>query len=273
MSTVNEYYTHSDGVPAQLTRGSSSAIRAEFDAIEAAFFQVGVKLAAATASVDFNLIYQGSLTADPTVRYDGTALQDGDLYFNATDKVMKTFLSGTWYAPPSVTNIVPASGGTFTGAIFGTSATFSSSLQASGFIGSGAGLTGLTLAQITNALGYVPLKKTGDSMTGQLNGTVIILSGSLTAQDVTITSDEKRKMKWRAITSDVLDQFAAMKKVGFYKDKKTHEDMVGVGMQSLREIMPEAVTEDGVRYGQAALAMLQPLIKRVQELEKKLEQK
>lgn len=270
MTTTNDYYNHTDGVPAQLTRGSSSAIRAEFDAIEAAFYQVGLKLAAATSSADFSLIYQGALAADPTVRYDGTALQDGDLYFNTVDKVFKAFDSGAWYAPPTTGSVLLKSGGTLTGALFGTTATFTSSVQASGFIGSGAGLTGLTLAQITNALGYTPLKKTGDTMTGQLNGTVIVLSGILTAQDVMITSDERHKMKWAKLTNDDLDAFAGLKKVGTYTDKKTGKRMIGVGMQSMRGILPESASDDGVRYAQTALAMLHPLIKRVQELEKKL---
>ena len=41
-------------------------------------------------------MYLGPKDSDPTTRNDGSALQTGDLYFNTTDKVMKTFDGTNW---------------------------------------------------------------------------------------------------------------------------------------------------------------------------------
>jgi len=40
--------------------------------------------------------YLGAKTEDPTVRNDGSSLQMGDLYFNTTSKVMKTYDGNSW---------------------------------------------------------------------------------------------------------------------------------------------------------------------------------
>lgn len=272
---ANNYYTHTSGQPTQLSRGSSSAIRAEFDAIEAAFYKIGQELGAASSAADFKLIYQGARASDPTQRYNGTQLQNGDLYFNTSVLVMKSFANGTWYSLVTSTSAMLKDGGEFTGPIKGTSAEFSSSVKAAGFTGSGAGLTDMTSLQITSALGFTPLNKAGDSMTGQLNGTVAVFTGSVTGADIIISSDERRKQKWEKLPDDIIDQFAAIKKIGTYFDKKQKMRKAGVGAQSMIPILPEAVAigddmQLGVAYGQAALVLLHKAIKRIQQLEKRL---
>jgi hypothetical protein len=272
---ANEYYMHSSGQPVQLSRGASGAIRAEFDAIQAAFDKVETNLGAASSAADFKLIYQGALSTDPTQRYNGTQLQNGDLYFNTVAAVFKSFYNGAWFALPTSSSVMLKDGGTFLGPIGGTSAVFTSSITAAGFIGSGAGLTGLTSGQITNALAYVPLNKAGDTMTGVLNGTVVVLTGTVTASDFIMVSDEKNKMKWEKLPDDVLDKFAAMKKIGVYTEKKSKNRRVGAGAQSMAEIheLLSGTDDDGnlgINYGADALVLLHMAMQRIKALEKRL---
>lgn len=272
---ANDYYNHTSGQPTQLSRGASAAIRAEFDAIEAAFYDVGLALSSASSAADFKLIYQGSRSTDPTQRYNGTQLQNGDLYFNSSSKVMKSFSDGVWYALATASSAMLKDGGAFTGPISGTSASFSGSVTAAGFTGSGAGLTNFTTLQITNALGYTPLNKAGDTMAGQLNGTVAVFSGSVTGSDLIISSDERRKQKWEKLPDSILDDFAALKKVGTYFDRKLKKRMAGAGAQSMKKVLSEVVSmgDDellGIAYGQASLVLVHKLIQRVQKLEKRI---
>lgn len=274
---ANSYYV-STGQPVTLSRGSSALIRAQFAAIENAFYAVELQLSASASAADFKLIYQGARSSDPTQRYNGTQLQNGDLYFNTSSKVMKSFADGAWYALVTSSAAMLKDGGTFTGSIAGTSAVFSSSVTASGFIGSGAGLTGLTSSQITTALAFTPVNAAGDTMTGQLNGTTAVYSSTVRASNFIMSSDERGKMKWKKVEGDVLDRFAKVKKVGLFTDKKTKRVMVGAGAQSMREILPESVFEDekgklGIDYGPAALVLIHELTKRVIALEKELEKR
>lgn len=271
----NTLYNHSSGAPVQLSRGSSAAIRAEFDAIAAAFTLVQNQLSAASSAADFKLIYQGSAAADPTQRYNGSQLQNGDLYFNTTVKVMKSFADGQWYALVTSSAAMLKDGGTFTGNISGTSASFSGSVTAAGFIGEGKGITGMTVAQIVQFLGYTPVNRAGDTMTGQLNGTVAVFTGSVTAADLIHSSDERRKQKWESLPDSILDDFAAIKKIGTYFDKRLKSRRVGVGAQSLKPVLPEAVFEDddgelAVAYANSALVLLHKAVKRIQVLEKRI---
>lgn len=271
----NAYYNHTSGQPIHLSRGASSAIRAELDAIDSAFYKVGQDLAAASSAADFKLIYQGSRESDPTQRYNGTQLQNGDLYFNTSSKVMKSFSDGAWYALMTSSAAMLKDGGTFTGPIAGTSAKFTSSVTASGFVGSGEGLTNFTKKQITDALGYDPLSKGGGNMTGQLNGTSAVYSGTITASDFIMNSDERRKSKWQPLPDGVLERFVAVKKIGTYFDKKQKVRKAGAGAQSMAGVAEEfaRLLDDqsmGIDYGPAALALLHKTVCRLLSLEKRI---
>lgn len=53
---------------------------------------------------NFADVYQGGKASDPATRNDATALQAGDLYFNTTDKIMKSYNGSAWevsYLPAS----------------------------------------------------------------------------------------------------------------------------------------------------------------------------
>lgn len=103
-------------------------------------------------------------------------------------------------------------------------------------------------------------------------------SGNLVATaNVTAFSDETLKDEWEVLPLDLLHYFATLK-AGSYKRTDLADDaprQVGVGAQSLREIMPEAVIEDAdgvlsVAYGNAALAMVTVLCRELVGMRQKL---
>ena len=44
-----------------------------------------------------NDVYQGAHDTNPTVRLDGSALQNGDIYWNTSLNLMRTYSNGSWY--------------------------------------------------------------------------------------------------------------------------------------------------------------------------------
>lgn len=59
---------------------------------------------AAASLTSYKRQYQGPAAADPTTRYDGTALVIGDLYFNTTNNAMMVYGSGGWKNAGSTVN-------------------------------------------------------------------------------------------------------------------------------------------------------------------------
>lgn len=102
-------------------------------------------------------------------------------------------------------------------------------------------------------------------------------AGALTAAgDITAFSDEKLKSDWKDLPRDFIRQLASIRLSGsFTKDGTRH---VGVGAQSLQEIMPDAVGWDStneimtVAYGNAAMATCVELARKVVDLERRLDQ-
>jgi hypothetical protein len=85
------------------TAAASSASAASSSASAAAASEA----AAAAYTDNFDDTYLGAKASDPTLDNDGDALQDGALYFNTTDNVMKVYDLGTttWYQlTPTVSN-------------------------------------------------------------------------------------------------------------------------------------------------------------------------
>lgn len=99
--------------------------------------------------------------------------------------------------------------------------------------------------------------------------------GNFTAVgNVTAYSDERLKANWSPLPADFLTRFAAVKH-GAYDRTDTEARQVGVSAQSLREVMPEAVTQHdsgmlSVSYGNAALAACVALAKEVVSLREEL---
>ncbi|NBS70112.1 tail fiber domain-containing protein, partial [bacterium] len=111
----------------------------------------------------------------------------------------------------------------------------------------------------------------------QVNGSLYATGAILAGSNVTAYSDEKLKIDWVPLPNDFVERFAQTT-VGTYTRIDTGERHVGVGANSLKATMPEAVIADStgtlsVAYGNAALAACVKLAQRILELEKKLEER
>lgn len=179
-------------------------------------------------------------------------------------------------------------------------------VQAQGYItssGTAAYVTNLSSAQVTGALTYTPvqqgtgigqgpnvvkigwtgsgLKVTVDSsdqgyvpFSSTAPGTFTYSGAIVASGNITAYSDETLKTNWQPLADDFIEKLADVKS-GTFDRTDTYETQVGVGAQSLREVLTEAVVEgeDGllsVAYGNAALAACVALAQRVVELEARL---
>lgn len=98
-------------------------------------------------------------------------------------------------------------------------------------------------------------------------------AGAVSGSNLTATSDERLKKDWAPFESDFLDRVATVLH-GTYTRIDTGERRVGVGAQSLREVIPEAVFGDEtltVSEGSAALAIVVELTREVLRLRALLE--
>lgn len=141
-------------------------------------------------------------------------------------------------------------------------------------IGSGASTPSKRICVVTG--NFTVINDAGNSylltLTDSGNAT---FSGSITA-----SSDERLKSKWKKFGKDFIDRLSKVKS-GSFERKKTRERQVGVGAQSLRDLVPElaaAVLTDGkgylsVAYGQAALVACVELAKEVVRLRAIVEDK
>ncbi|PRF97462.1 hypothetical protein C6Q14_28385 [Burkholderia ambifaria] len=97
--------------------------------------------------------------------------------------------------------------------------------------------------------------------------------GTITGSNVTATSDERLKKDWAPFESDFLERVSTVLH-GTYTRIDTGERRVGVGAQSMREVIPEAVFGDEtltVSEGSAALAIVVELTREVLRLRALLE--
>ena len=104
----------------------------------------------------------------------------------------------------------------------------------------------------------------------------LAVSGTIQASgNVGAYSDERIKTNWRDLGNDFIERFSEIKS-GVYDRTDTDLTQVGVGVQSLKEVLPEAVLTDkdgnhSVTYGNAALAVCVELAKEVVKLRKEIE--
>jgi hypothetical protein len=103
------------------------------------------------------------------------------------------------------------------------------------------------------------------------DGTNLTVGGNITAY-----SDEALKTNWRGFPEDFIEQLAQVQS-GVYDRVDMILTQVGVGAGSLQKVMPDAVQQKdgilGVSYGNAAMAAVIELAKRVVSLEKQLKDK
>jgi hypothetical protein len=115
------------------TGAASSATTATTKASESASSATAAAASAtaAAASADnFDDVYLGAKSSDPTVDNDGDALTAGDIYFNTTSNVTKVYNGSSWQVTVTdLSGVLATSGGTMTGntihndnvkALFGT---------------------------------------------------------------------------------------------------------------------------------------------------------
>jgi hypothetical protein len=110
------------------------------------------------------------------------------------------------------------------------------------------------------------------------NGNLTFDGTNLTcAGNVTAYSDETLKMNWRGFPEDFIEQLAQIQS-GIFDRIDSGMTQVGVGAGSLKKVMPNAVQDNenglmSVAYGNAALAAVIELAKRVVSLEKQIKDK
>ena len=99
----------------------------------------------------------------------------------------------------------------------------------------------------------------------------LTVSGTIQASgNVGAYSDERVKTNWRGLGDNFIERISQIKS-GIYDRIDTDLTQVGVGAQSLKEVLPEAVLTDkdgncSVTYGNAALAICVELAKEVVKL-------
>lgn len=120
--------------------------------------------------------------------------------------------------------------------------------------------------------------KLGGWSDGNSNRWTADINGNFTARgNVTAYSDDKLKKDWKNLGTDVVFKLATLKS-GTFERIDSGSRQVGVSAQSLKQILPEAVMEDGegtmsVAYGNAALALCVELAKEIVQLKKVIAQK
>jgi Chaperone of endosialidase len=105
--------------------------------------------------------------------------------------------------------------------------------------------------------------------------TFVPSTGVLSATSVAGTSDERLKTNWTQIAPDFLEKLANVKS-GIYDRTDVELTQAGVSAQSLQEVLPEAVLDNGVgylsvAYGNAALVAAIELAKEVKALRAEIE--
>lgn len=102
------------------------------------------------------------------------------------------------------------------------------------------------------------------------NASIHVFNSDITTSGNLIsTSDERLKDNWRPLAPDFIERLVDVKH-GIYERTDSGETQVGVGAQSLREVLPEAVFGGdslAVAYGNAALVAVIEVAKRVLKLE------
>jgi hypothetical protein len=97
---MTRLYTPS-GIPEANWTAYSSEVRNEFAAIATAFETLTADIESLKAAASFAAIYQGASTSAPAVRKNGTALQNGDLYFNPAARSMMVWSGVSWSPIPT----------------------------------------------------------------------------------------------------------------------------------------------------------------------------
>ena len=244
---------------------------------------------------------------------NGSSIITAATYNTYAPSLTGTGASGTWPinitgnaagSANSATNVtggsVFAANVTSTGAVSGTTGTFSGQIQQYGDIGvTGAPNIGIR-GSSAGALSFYDVKDPDSSIynyTMKMDGGFITFgysttnsaydygttkftfdsAGNFTAvSNITAYSDERLKKNWKNLSTDFVEQLSKVKN-GVYDRIDEDVTQVGVSAQSLQQVMPEAVMEDkegtlSVAYGNAALAAAVELSKEIIKLRAEIEE-
>lgn len=112
-----------------------------------------------------------------------------------------------------------------------------------------------------------------------LSANIMVLTdgGTLSAPVITQTSDERKKKDWVTYESDLIEQFAAITKIGSFTWKGSEEVSLGAGAQSMKKIKSletaiERMPDNSltVNTGGASLVLIHALCTRLLSLEAEL---
>ena len=100
-------------------------------------------------------------------------------------------------------------------------------------------------------------------------------TGNISAPVITETSDERKKKAWQRVPHDLIERLAGIRKSGLFIWRRGGARGLGVGAQSLEQILPDAVHTDergakSVQYGAAALVSAVELARAVVDLRARL---
>lgn len=199
-----------------------------------------------------------------------------------------TFLRGdqTWATPTaSQVGALPIAGGSLTGLVQTRTSTGSTSTTGSVGTLEVMGSSGLGAVMSFHRSGSYAVHMGLDTdnviriggWSAPANLFQMDMSGNLTmAGNITAFSDERKKTDWLGFGTDFIDRLSAVKS-GTYTRTDTGERQVGVSAQDLQQVLPEAVMADAegtlsVAYGQAALAAVIELARRVVEQDQRIAQ-
>ncbi|CAB4240828.1 Intramolecular chaperone auto-processing domain containing protein [uncultured Caudovirales phage] len=216
-----------------------------------------ITVSSATAECDIYMSYSGQTAQTYLYKSSGTAL---GLWNQATPASLFSFdYSGNMNARGSITcNAITTTGNiTMSGGAGTLNIQFNANSLVRGYVF--ADSTGIGfLSSGASWAAYVPYSTVDWYAVG----------------NVTAYSDERVKTNWRDLPSDFLTKLAGVK-MGVYDRTDVEMTQVGVSAQSLRPVLPNAVTENAegrlsVAYGNAALASVIMLARKVEELEARL---
>ena len=145
-------------------------------------------------------------------------------------------------------------------------------LTATAFSGSGAGLTGVTVAAAgsTTQVQYNSSGSFAGSANLTFDGTNLSCGGTVSA-----SSDERLKTNWQPVITNFVEKLAQVKS-GIYDRTDIESTQAGVSAQSLQQVLPQTVIADNdgmltVAYGNAAMVSVIELAKMVIELKHEIE--
>jgi hypothetical protein len=106
---------------------------------------------------------------------------------------------------------------------------------------------------------------------GTVVNAVLSDTGAFSATVITESSDERKKKAWQRLPGDFIGKLAGIRKAGLFTWKRGGARGLGVGAQSLEQILPDAVRTDDrgaktVQYGAAALVSAVELARAVVDL-------